>query len=164
MKKLVSMTEFVLQLGETSTFDMDKGDWFYKETEKLDEIRAYAKFLKTPLTLGMFVPCDEDGNVLEEPLQEHYSDCTEEQNAKDWLYNIEKYQLAKDKVLFEWFFVHEGKDTMPSDVKSVTNGILNVFWFNNIEKWYLSRGISSIENLVTYNLTLTETAIKTLNL
>ena len=32
----------------------------------------YANFLKQPLTLGMFIPCDLDGNVLEEPFNYEY--------------------------------------------------------------------------------------------
>lgn len=60
----------------------------------------YDIFLEQPLKLEMFVSVDEVGNLLEEPLQEHYTDCTEEQNAKDWLYNLEKYKQAKNKLLF----------------------------------------------------------------
>ena len=39
--KLISMTDFVLYKKESHT-----------------QIMKYAKFLKQPLTLGMFVPCD----------------------------------------------------------------------------------------------------------
>ena len=33
----------------------------------LKQIFSYAEFLKQPLKLEMFVPCDEDENVLGEP-------------------------------------------------------------------------------------------------
>lgn len=46
----------------------------------------YDKFIEQPLKLEMFVPCDEDGNVLNQKL------C-----------DFSKYQQAKEKVLFEGF-------------------------------------------------------------
>ncbi len=55
-------------------------------------IFSYAHFLSQKLELWMFVPCDEDGNVIE--YKEPYEDGT----------NI-KYQQAKERVLFEGFEV-----------------------------------------------------------
>jgi hypothetical protein len=49
----------------------------------------------------MFVPCDEDGNVLEEPLAYNFKSVELFTN-----YNI-KYQKAKEKVLFEGFEVQK---------------------------------------------------------
>lgn len=94
------MTDFVLveqmKLNQAKNLKLK-----HLSSKYLDRIFNYANFLKQPLKLEMFVPCDEVGNLLEEPLQEHYTDCTEEQNAKDWLYNLEKYKQAKEKVLFK---------------------------------------------------------------
>src|SRR5690606_19676303 len=57
----------------------------------------YAQFLKQPLRLEMFVPCDEEGNVLEVP-----TDTTSmRRNQK-----IEQYNEAKEKVLFEGFKIN----------------------------------------------------------
>lgn len=89
--KLMSMTDFVLRETNSPT----------TLAESFQRCVTYANFLKQPLKLEMFVSVDEVGNLLEEPLQEHYTDCTEYQNAKDWLYNLEKYKQAKQKVLFE---------------------------------------------------------------
>ena len=85
------MTDFVLRETNSPT----------TLAESFQRCVTYASFLKQPLKLEMFVSVDEVGNLLEEPLQEHYTDCTEEQNAKDWLYNLEKYKQAKEKVLFK---------------------------------------------------------------
>ena len=81
--KLISMTEFVLSHEATT-------DYEYQLKRHLN----YAKFLKQPLKLEMFIPCDEKGNVLEKP--------------KDWHKHIsftdnehKKYQKAKEKVLFK---------------------------------------------------------------
>lgn len=82
--KLISMTDFVLEQKYTTTLDISQVDFYDKELNILSKIRNYARFLKKPLTLGMFVPCDEDGSVLEEPKT----------------FN-EKYQLAKERVLFK---------------------------------------------------------------
>ena len=55
--KLISMTDYVLlQHAESSN-----------QNEFEDKCFKYATFLKQPLKLEMFVPCDEDGNVLEKP-------------------------------------------------------------------------------------------------
>ena len=90
MKNLIGMVDFVLNQGETSSFDTDQGDWYFKEQSKLDKIRSYANFLKQPLELWMFVPCklvDGVWVVLEEkkPFQDNYFE----------------YQQAKDICVFE---------------------------------------------------------------
>jgi hypothetical protein len=52
--KLISMTDFVLEQNNFKVF-------------RNQQILNYANFLKQPLELWMFVPCDENGDVLEEP-------------------------------------------------------------------------------------------------
>jgi len=102
MEKLISMVAFVKEqnkiYGSTPFDDVPNPCHVY-----IDRCNNYANFLSEPLQLWMFVPTDENNVPLEEPLQEHYTDCTEEQNAKDWLYNLEKYQQAKERCYFEGF-------------------------------------------------------------
>ena len=78
------MTSFVLQRDIT-------------DIKQIDSIVKYANFLKQPLKLEMFVPCDEDGDILEE--HEDY-----EQRLPNMMteYNDEiyRYEQAKEKVLF----------------------------------------------------------------
>ena len=62
------------------------------------------------------------------------------------------YQQAQSKVIFKGWFVAENQDTQPTDVKTITNGKIHLFWFNNIQGWYLSRGIHTLEDLVKFNL------------
>ena len=61
----------------------------------------YDDFLEQPLKLEMFVPCDEEGNILEEPKRwEDYLQYPDSFDGnKEWgeLYD---YQQAKEKVLF----------------------------------------------------------------
>ena len=78
--KLISMTDFVLEI--------DKND--KRLNRKYYAIISYANFLKTPLNLGMFVPCDENGNVLNDP-------------GLFPSFELEQYRKAKDKVIFPNF-------------------------------------------------------------
>ena len=80
MKKLISMVDFCLEQRKTHTGDFE---------DYCDLICRHAKFLKHPLTIGMFVPCDLSGNVLEEkkPFQDKYYE----------------YQEAKEVCIFKGF-------------------------------------------------------------
>ena len=85
---LIPMTDFVLQQDIT-------------DIKQRDSIVKYANFLRQPLNLGMFVPCDEDGNILKEPKRwEDYLQCPDSFDGnKEW-YELYDYQQAKEKVLF----------------------------------------------------------------
>jgi len=61
------------------------------------EYNSFVEFVTQPLTKGMFIPCDEAGNVLEKSLA-----CLNGDNCPI----CEQYQQAKDRVLFEGW---EGK-------------------------------------------------------
>lgn len=80
--KLIPMTDFVLEQHEQCISSNGR-------------TYNYAKFLKQPLTLGMFVPCDLEGNVLEE-----YHDL-ENKNIL--------YEDAKKRVLIKGF-IHDEYD------------------------------------------------------
>ena len=127
--RLKSMTDFVLQ-------EQKGGQQVNSITSQLHYrlrcIKKYAEFLKQPLKLEMFVPCDENGNVL--PEEHKFLSCT-----KGY-----EYGKAKEKVLFEGFVLE--KDEL------INNGIL--FWVGKFE------GNENIENYISSNLTLTPNAIK----
>lgn len=138
--KLISMTDFVLEQHEqciSSTTDNVK----------------YANFLKQPLKLEMFVPCDEDGNVLEEPscmyiYKTQFFECT-----ADETYRCRKYLEAKKKILFKDCTAY--KPMLKSDYYIVE--------FNNIRMW-LTNTNRNIEYLIQCDIQLTESAIKQLGL
>ena len=106
MKKLITLTDYVLEQEEI---------WRNSKVEIEDDLNYifktsnYAKFLSMPLELKMFVPCDEEGNVLEEP-----------KNYKQWLkkalntpYDLdlskyEKYEKSESEVIFEGFEWYQG--------------------------------------------------------
>ena len=137
MENLISMTDFVLQIETKQCKSDDK-------EENLDLIFNYATFLKQPLELWMFVPCDEDSNVLEKraPLIGMYD-----------LKTI-KYQEAKDRCLFDYVTVIFNNNIY-LDVK-LENG--NVFRYVKKEKRFMYAQDYKIENLLGRNITLTETA------
>ena len=93
--KLISMADYVWSQPQSTLL---------QEVVTLERIVAYANFLKTPLELGMFVPCDEDGNVLKEPKGFHdYMEGVRMGLSFKGSYNEtkEQYQQAKERVIFE---------------------------------------------------------------
>lgn len=61
--ELISMTDYILSLEKERLNDTE-----YTSFEFMDDAVKYANFLKQPIKLEMFVPCDEEGRILE-PLQ-----------------------------------------------------------------------------------------------
>ena len=92
---LIPMTDFVNNVGNMENYPSHENalSWIYN----------YATFLKLPLKLEMFVPCDEGGNVFEKPSDEELEKFKGlEYGSFDCNYTyIFDYNLAKEKVLFE---------------------------------------------------------------
>lgn len=140
MKNLIGMTDFALeQIEKLKRSEINI-------LQFRNNIGNYANFLKQPLTLGMFVPCDDDGNVLSET----YS---EKENTKNKTFSqlSNEYQIAKSKVLFEIYSFELERD--------------NIWYFGINEISLIGfEKIGTIENLTEYNLILTQTAQKQLGL
>jgi hypothetical protein len=88
------MTSFVLETTKSK-------DLMETPLQKLNRHISYANFLNQPLTLGMFVPCDDDGNVLDEPL--NYKDWLKKSVGVPYILDLsqyEEYQKAQSKVIF----------------------------------------------------------------
>ena len=85
---LIPMTDFVNAVGNMEN---------YPSHEKaLSWIYNYATFLKQPLKLEMFVPCDEMMEVMNyEEIKQSVIEGTDSWDA---------YEKAKEKVLFEGFY------------------------------------------------------------
>lgn len=138
--KLISMVDFNTE--QIELFDtIEILDWRIF----LKRIRNYTEFLKQPLTLGMFVPCDKEGNVLEKPRA--YSNFTSynkgvlKENHPKVYKECEQYQEAKERVLFEGISKSE---------------------FDNAEH----QKFKTVEDLLNFSfgLTLTDSAIKQIGL
>ena len=148
MKKLISMADFVLELGKTNQIDLSNEAF-------IDVFLNYANFLKQPLTLGMFVPCDDDGNVLEEPDRwDDYVKAPESFDGnKEW-YNLYAYEQAKERVLFEGFSLqYQSSYTIVVDNEK-----------HEVKFRIRDTQIFTIETLVNKDLTLTSSALKQIGL
>lgn len=146
MEKLISMTEFVLQQGLQSTLMMEKGMLL---------CHKYANFLNQPLKLGMFIPCDENDNVLEEPKRwKDYLEYPESFDGnKEWE-ELYTYQEAKERVLFEGVYCN--KQRKGYCVQQTGQGhLLGAYTSGKINSRY-----KKIEDLIDRNLILTQTALK----
>lgn len=135
--ELISMTDYVLSEHEKP----------YNSIEFLSKVTKYAKFLKRPLELGMFVPC-KDGVVLEEPrilktLLNHPVGTNKE---------VDEWREAKDRVLFEGFeYLHAKK----REWCRIRHGNGFISGLNFLKH-------TSIEYFVGRNVTLTPKAIEQL--
>ena len=137
---LQSMTDFVLKIDGIvkQPEDQDTDDW---SLSCFSVIENYANFLKQPLQLGFFVPCDENGNVLDP--SDVFKSC-----EKGFLYG-----KAKERVLFKGF---EHYLFMQADnIKH--NKSRKCFSFPNYN------GVI-IEDLISLEVELTESAIKQIGL
>lgn len=123
------MTDFVLEHPASTDYE-----W------QLSNHLRYANFLKQTKQLWMFVPCDEDGNILEEP------------DLIDERYNLKllNYEQAKEKVLFEGF----------EYFKSEKHGFLIKNKKTNYIVFFHTKGKQTLELLQYANLELTETGFK----
>ena len=89
MKKLIPMVDFILEQNEIHYTIQSEEQAFYI-------IVNYANFLKQPLELWMFVPCDDNGNVIN--INNRYE--TENNHLNIELDN--SFIQAKERVLFVW--------------------------------------------------------------
>lgn len=93
--RLISLIEFVLEKNEGGLFKYND-----------ENIRKYAEFLSQELTLSMFLPCDENDNLIDEPscfshfMNGEITRMGVKITNKEVL-ECEKYKRALDNVLFE---------------------------------------------------------------
>jgi hypothetical protein len=183
MKKLIPMTDFVLECSNESILNLTFEESLKKSIKITKEIFEYANFLRQPLKLEMFVPCDEDGNVLEEPKNSQYPEslCNFCPLEKKGAYGVdggymagcegskcdsardnydEKYQKAKEKVVFEGFEVIEKEITnikhyvylRKKNELQISFFENNLFVFIKCFQTYKKEQIKTIEDLIPYNL------------
>lgn len=142
---LQSMTDFITWVDEKRN---GNGGHY-------DIIIRYKNFLKQPLKLEMFVPCDENGNVLEEP--KRWNDYLQFPDSfdgnKEWgeLYN---YELAIERILFKGLYWERNCviGNMPDEMIYVD------------EEFCQDMTIEDFFNTIISKIELTETAIKQIGL
>lgn len=98
-------------------------------TKHLMAVVNYANLLNEPPSLGKFVPCDLEGNVLSEPER---SDCQiyGQPKMEELQYEIrlKQYQQAKDRVVFDGFRIENS--TITNDIIGIGQGLT---LYHNIE-------------------------------
>ena len=167
------MTDFVLNQKQSESFN--EKTFINESLISLEKIRNYANFLKQPLKLEMFVPCDDEDNVLEEPIvSEHLLDRFSQQPVKDEnTPEAYRYRKAKEKVLFEDSVLidetmyHQTKRMLIMLKSYSTFRIFNQFYYRDgsIERQlFPSNENLRIEDLIKFELELTESAIKQIGL
>lgn len=146
------MTDFVLQEEKKGLQNTDRHLRFEK-------ILKYAKFLKQPLTLGMFVPCDEMTEVMNyEEIKQSVIEGTDSWDA---------YEKAKEKVLFEGFNILSNEDDIIelecNDIFINYNKEEDLFFLDSWNGDALIMNIECLVNLINHtasSIELTENALK----
>jgi len=166
--KLISNTSFgIICKSREKEFKtrLEYLDWYEKVRNNLDN------FFVESITLGMFIPVDEDNNVLEEPKPIYsfssFDDC------EDLDYNeteCETYKKAKENVIFDGFEVYkDNKKEVVLCFKS--NGFDCELTYEKSNKLfrlsfspYYQDHLLTVEELIFLDLTLTNNQIKKLGL
>lgn len=103
--KLIPMTQFVIEQSENLVPT--------KIGNHLTDMLNYAKFLSQPLTLSMFVPTTEAGEVLEEPEMymtlQNVGSMNSHATEQDCI-DAENFHRAKSRCLFEGLSVIKSDD------------------------------------------------------
>ncbi|MBP1165021.1 hypothetical protein JOE44_001905 [Chryseobacterium sp. PvR013] len=140
--KLIPLSDFVLEQEKKLENILTERLPIIKTTSALSKIIDYAKFLKQPLKLGMFLPMDKHGVVLE-PLQFCCtgSDCgcmgmPVNVSSQE---EIDEYYQAEDKVLFNGFRSKPAINEVFNDSLKLTI-YLEMFQFMNVHENGLGGG------------------------
>ena len=102
MKQVIGFATQFYTLWNYETTGLHSSYRKYKDS--VLKIHNYAIFLKQKIKLEMFVPCGKSGNFLEYPTTISISDSFRFEKA------IHNYLEAKEKVLFEGFYVKNDDD------------------------------------------------------
>jgi hypothetical protein len=134
MKTLQSMTDFVLEQEPNAM------------SNSLSNIIKHAKTLKLKPELWMFVPTDENGNVINQ------CDC---KNQCGYCKENKQYQTALSKVWFKEFEVIKYKHHY-----YLTYDKIAIYFFENgevkLENKYNPYNINCIEDLTRHKIEITE--------
>lgn len=160
MKNLILMTDFVLEQEFTIEVQSLNNQWASR-VSRYNKIMSYAKFLKQPLELWMFVPCDEDGNVLEEPKNYvTWLGLHESKGSTIGFTEHEKYQQAKERCLFDGNFTTK---ILNQNTVVYVNGIS---FYTSWNKHKTIESLTGVESTLNKSglFTLTQTAINLIGL
>jgi hypothetical protein len=152
--KLIKMTDYISQKRDIMDREMSNQD----RLTILESILHYSNFLKTPLNLGMFIPCDEKFNILKQP--NHYrryvsKDYLNEnpKMSEKWVEKCEEYKKAESKILFKDFYLFIDKED------NFEKYVANEGFVLSIESLYTMK----VEDIADNNIELTRFCINAIN-
>lgn len=164
----MSMTDFILNVDRNKPKAkslLSITDIHEYKRNVYDEILNYANFIKQPLLLSMFVPCDEDDNPIQKP-KEHID------NRSLYYKELEQYQKALDRVLFEEFEIQDyekhkildHEETVFLTSKDIDDG--DCIAHRHKSNKYFYYNYETIESLTLFytEINLTDSAIKQIGL
>lgn len=155
-QKLIPMTDFVIE------YYSNEG---YADLQTLRLMKNYANFLRLPLTLGMFVPVDLDGNVLKEP-RNYTAWKSLDHNAvkRNDIAGFEEhteYRKAEKRCLFEGFIVAYNGYSVVRIIASYDQNVELSFNKNDL----MSTAFADIEALTAFeDIYLTDAALKSIGI
>lgn len=144
------MVDFIL--------NANKKQW-NSNTDKLEAIENYADFLNQDLKLGMFVPCDQNGNALPEPQIRAERNSFDEEDIDYDVQELYEYIEAKKKVFFTGSEVLEEKDGNETHYYLILSGMAIM---NKIQgyNWETNPGFERAETLLDFdNIELTDSPL-----
>ena len=152
MKKLIGMVEFINHITTKPLGGQQVASVRHVELEKYRMIFKHSQFLQQTPTIGMFVPCDEDGNVLEKPiwLSRYLAGGSPFMNI-DEILTCQQYQKAEQKVIFDGFVYNGGSNDR--NIHFIKKENIDITFSNNKCELF-NNEINTIEDLVSYNLIL----------
>ena len=154
--KLISTTDFVLEQKEHIK-EADKLSFFEIQTkinEFYDKTVHHATQMKRVLEKRMFVPCDDKGNVLEEPKESNYN--LGDIHAGYFKLNVDKYQQAKERILFKGFYSTDENTVSNGEIKIIFGNLITLIIHGDNGYGGISKSDMIIEDIVNYNLTITD--------
>lgn len=114
------------------------------------EIYKYAEFLDKKVSVDMFVSCDINGGILQEP---SFHEPKNENEIGSYQELIDEYENGKENILFNGFsFLNNYPDFwLKSD-----NSEIRIYWDLEDLKWRFAEKDYTINDLIQHNLELTK--------
>ena len=164
--RLVSMTDFVLKQNKILETYVN-----HLRRPLFEKIVNYATFLKQPLKLEMFVPCDNDEEILK-PQYIAGKEVIYNELVEEFIMDkVKEYNEAKAKVLFEGFNLNQKDFSKLESIFCLTKECFQITFFTKEKGCFMDNlktnktyEIKTIEDLIQYNLQLTENAVKQIGL
>lgn len=153
--KHIPTLEYVEKIRKASGVSPFEDEQAEIDAADLYHIFNYAAFQNLKPGLWMFVPCDENGEPLQEPL---YSQGEPDRNF-DFDERFQKFQQAKERVLFKGFALRRPA-WAPQYVMAVTDGNFYPFWCSPESGWRPRHGFTNLEAIAIVGLELTNYAMQ----